>query len=399
MRITALLSSLALVGTGPPALRGQVADSSGIRIVTSDAGDLVYAELSDAPALSIGSYDGPDEYLFSRIQTVARDADGRVIVADEESREIRVFDSEGNHLLTFGGPGEGPGEFEWLAGAWPVGDGSIVAIDRLPPRLSHFDADGFVITTVRLGPVDAWAPFTIIYPAGLGGGRSVLNWIERANLEDSREPVRTPVPFIRHGFDGEVLDTVAVLPGQPESAAVIPRGRSGFSRIGMPAMPLTVGPRAAGSFGAAALTGGEGYEVRFLDASGMLSHIARLAEAPRIRTDEDVEKFARAAGALLDEAAIRERIARFNGLPLPRRLPGYHQLRFADTGELWARRYQLPGSASHRWDVFSADGHHLGHVRVPAGVRVHGISHDQLFGVTLDDLDVERVQVWDLIFR
>lgn len=403
MRITLaaawLLASLGPAGAPPRVIHAQATDSAGIRIVTTDVGDLVYAELADEPALSIGSFDGADAFMFSRIQTVTRDLDGNVIVTDGASHEIRVFDSGGAHRLTIGGTGEGPGEFQWLSGAWPVGDGTIVALDRVPARLTHFDADGSVIATVRMEPLNAWGPFMIIYPAGLGAGRSVLSWIERAVLEDSDTPVRTPVPFVRHGFDGQVLDTVAVLPGQPESAAVIPRGSSGFSRIGMPAMPLTTGPGATGSSGAMAITGGEEYEVRFLDGSGRVSHIARLVEKPRARTDDDVEAYVMAAAGLLDEVTIRERIARFRTLPLPPRLPGYRQLRFADTGELWARRWDLPGSPSQRWDVFSAEGRHLGHVQVPAGVRVHGVSHGQLFGVVQDELDVERVQAWDLNFR
>ena len=50
-----------------------------------------------------------------------------------------MFDSAGTHLVTWGGEGEGPGEFWWLnhVAAWP-GD-SIVAWYPSRGRISVFD--------------------------------------------------------------------------------------------------------------------------------------------------------------------------------------------------------------------------------------------------------------------
>ena len=396
-RLCSLFAFVAIVTGLPPGVHGQVIESAGIPIVTSDMGDAVYAEVSEQPALSIGGLDGPNALWFDRIEWVARDSEGNVIVADGGSQEIRVFDSEGNHLRTMGGKGEGPGEFQSLRGVWPVGDGSVVAVEMYPPRLAHFDATGRVVETANLTDPDLWQAFTVLDPVGLGGGRSIVSSVERAQ-EDSREPVRPPVPFVRHGFDGTLLDTIAVLPGRPESSVALPPARTPGSRIGMPGLPLTSGPRAAGSADGMAITGGEAYEVRFVDRSGTITHIARLVDEPPPRTDEHIEAYARAA-TILGEEMIQERIEWFRNLPLPPRLPGYDRLLFADTSELWARRYGVPGSSSHRWDVFTVDGRHLGQVQVPAGLRVHGVSHGQLFGVVRDDLDVERVQAWDLALR
>jgi len=61
--------------------------------------------------LEFGDIDGDDPYLFTRIGGIAEDALGRLIVADMQSHDIRVFDPEGRFLFRFGGPGEGPGEF------------------------------------------------------------------------------------------------------------------------------------------------------------------------------------------------------------------------------------------------------------------------------------------------
>ena len=48
----------------------------------------------------------------------ARDAtklsDGRIVVANGGSDELRIFDRSGTHVGTWGGQGEGPGEFTAL---------------------------------------------------------------------------------------------------------------------------------------------------------------------------------------------------------------------------------------------------------------------------------------------
>ena len=60
--------------------------------------------------LEIGEIDGDDPYLFTRIESIVEDASGRLIVADLQSHEVRIFGPEGDFLFHFGGQGEGPGE-------------------------------------------------------------------------------------------------------------------------------------------------------------------------------------------------------------------------------------------------------------------------------------------------
>lgn len=152
--------------------------------------------------------------------------------------------------------------------------------------------------------------------------------------------------------------------------------------------------------------------MHFLDTSGSLSRIARLAESPPLRTDAHVEAYvtsmvrgiAESYGDSFEEffpggegKMLREQRDLHRSLPLLERLPAYVRLLFADTGELWALRYELPGAPVARWDVFGQDGSHLGAVDVPASLRVYGISHGQLLGVTRDEMDVQLVEVRDLV--
>ena len=71
--------------------------------------------------MTIGSADGEDPYLFHRVWDMATLSDGRIVVADAGSEEVRALDPSGVHLASWGGQGEGPGEFRSLSGVarWP----------------------------------------------------------------------------------------------------------------------------------------------------------------------------------------------------------------------------------------------------------------------------------------
>ena len=62
--------------------------------------------------LAIGRPDGEGPEVFGRVSGVAEDGEGRIYVADALNHEVRVFDSDGAHLFSIGGRGEGPGELE-----------------------------------------------------------------------------------------------------------------------------------------------------------------------------------------------------------------------------------------------------------------------------------------------
>lgn len=61
--------------------------------------------------LSLGTNRGEGPELFGMIGDVAFDRDGNVVVLDAVNYDVRVFDPEGSHLVSFGREGEGPMEF------------------------------------------------------------------------------------------------------------------------------------------------------------------------------------------------------------------------------------------------------------------------------------------------
>lgn len=386
----------------------EITDSAGIRIVISSPREAVFAELAAEPALAIGLLDGPEELLFGDIESVARDAAGNLIVADDQTLEIRIFDPQGEYLRSMGREGEGPGEFLDLTGAWVLPDGGILALDYRLDRITRFGAeDASVRTATFSNPEDL-----IVLPVGLGGTGAVLS---RATFFSYRNPFGRTVTgsledimesmfeyedqrllFLRHGFDGTLIDTVAE--GIDQSRAVISSERG--QNVVMVAVPFSPRSIARGSAHGVAFTNGATYEIRVFDEAGDLRLIARLVEAPPVRTDQHLETYVRnPGGRQRDEEWVRERLGQYRSLELPESLPAYTLVIIADTGDLWAQRYRMRGESMDHWDVFAADGVHLGRVEVAASFRIEEVSRGQVVGIATDELGVERVEVRDLSFK
>jgi len=94
------------------------------------------------PTLEIGLVDGDDEYLFGAIESVLRLADGRVAVSDGGTSRVSFYDSEGRFTGSFGGEGDGPGEFRILSHLYPHGTDSLRALDGRTGLVSTFDVNG-----------------------------------------------------------------------------------------------------------------------------------------------------------------------------------------------------------------------------------------------------------------
>ena len=123
----------------------EIRDSADVRIIQNTRppeGSRLAWQIGPDPAVSIGAREGEAPYLLNGAVSATKLPDGRIVVADGGSRELRMFDSDGTHVRTWGGEGEGPGEFWWLdhVAAWP-GD-SIVAWYPGRGRVSVFGPDG-----------------------------------------------------------------------------------------------------------------------------------------------------------------------------------------------------------------------------------------------------------------
>ena len=136
----------ACAGEDEPADRGHaIRDSAGIHIVENRRPAWPEGEgwrVAPEPTVDIGVLDGAPEYQLFRVWTALTLSDGRIVVSNSGTQQLRLYDPQGLYLSTAGGPGEGPGEFERLGQAAVLPGDSVAGYDWRSRRVSLFGPDG-----------------------------------------------------------------------------------------------------------------------------------------------------------------------------------------------------------------------------------------------------------------
>ena len=356
-----------------------VRDSAGIRIVENRGpawregrGWRVVRE----PSLTIGVLEGPDEYQLFRARSAIRLDDGRIVVANAGSSELRFYDAHGRFLTSVGGEGEGPGEFRYMGAIWRVlGDSMVVYDYTNGMRFSVFDRNG------RLGrsfQIEApGSPFAL--PEDLIWGTTVVS-MSAIRVGERVDGLRRDSALYRtHSLSGTVLDTLGRFPGDEVFA-------QSMGEDNVLAMSVPFGRRAQSTaagdywyFGAS-----DRYEIHGFDRSGELKRLIRRDVVNRAVTQDLVEQLrGRASGPMRRD------------IPIPETMPAHGRFLGDPDGNLWVQEYRVEGEPE-RWAVFDANGRFLGIVEFPAPGRVTEIGIDYVLGVWTDDLDVEQVRLYAL---
>lgn len=99
----------------------------------------------------VGEDDDSDAVVFGQVSDLAVDRDGRLYIADMQTRQVSVFSSDGKFLRTIGREGEGPGEFREPRGLVILPDGLVGVVREQPPAILRYRAsDGEFIDNLYL---------------------------------------------------------------------------------------------------------------------------------------------------------------------------------------------------------------------------------------------------------
>ena len=367
-------------------------DSAGVVIV--ETGSPIWSEadvwaISDVPVLEIGATQGDPAYEFYRVYAVTSLSDGRIVVANGGTSQLRFYDATGSHLMDVGRQGDGPGEFQYLYRVWTIGADSIVAFDNSRLQVTIFDSQGSLVRTAQL-PVD-----TIGFPSVQGGFRdgSFLTVSATGSVPRQDGWIDGPTWFFsRFSAEGVLLNRV----GEGKAAS---RWGMGFGgRFSASYLPLTLGIPPFGLGGASLYLGdGTAFEIRQLRTDGTLQRIIRWNAERRPVTPEIVDLYRSYRVAQSDDPEDqRWEEAWVAEVPFPESMPSYQSVKTDALGNLWIEQYRTPWEDQPRWWVFAQDGRWLGEVPIPAGFRIDEIGADYLLGVRRDEYDVEYVTMYAL---
>ncbi len=363
----------------PPLDTVRIRDSADVRIAENPRppeGSRLGWEIGPAPTVKIGRIDGEDPYLFHRVMNAARLSDGRIVVADAGSNEVRVFDATGTHLASWGGEGEGPGEFHDMHGfaRWP-GDSVAVWEFGAHEGLSILGAEGNLGRMLSFGTDVSRKEITVL------GTPAVLTHTRVRSSDGPGLRVRYQRYEIRNA-DGEVTASLGTFPAA-EFFTFRNQGTLVFLQITFSRSVI-----AAAWQDLAVVSPNHSYEIRAFDIDGTLRRIVRLDHSPIPATRSLLEmELGEDAGEHLRE------------MPLPETLPAFSTVMSDALGHLWVREYPVPGFETPHplWMVFDPDGRALGYMETPPGVLIYQIGADYILGRRVGDLGVQSIESWPLL--
>ena len=133
---------LASCGKQETAWKGTIEETDGVTVVKNPK-EPIYGEdvLAIEEELSIGETEGPEEYMFSRIRSLAVDDDERIYVLDRKEAHVKVFDQQGKYIRTIGRKGQGPGELQSPLNLYITGHNEIV-VEDMTRQLAFFSLEG-----------------------------------------------------------------------------------------------------------------------------------------------------------------------------------------------------------------------------------------------------------------
>ena len=400
VRIAAVVAAWSLMSCqhdqqAPTGLQSEIRDSADIRIVENtrppDDSRLPW-RIGPEPSVSIGVLEGEEPYMLDGVIDALVLSDGRIVVANQGTYELRIFNPSGIHLDTWGGEGEGPGEFPYLRGleAWP-GD-SVAAWYGLRRGISVFDAVG-------------------------NFGR---NFTLERNEDDPGAFAVMPKSVTHDGLvltthDPHMIDTVLVEIRDGEGGI-----RSSLGIHSGQEMQLVDGMMYQTMFGARVAQEPWGdlivisqtnrYELKAFSRDGTPARIVRRGHEPRAVTQGDVDAYIDASIEEevpyypddLSESDIRthqaEERRRYRSTPVAERFPAFTSLVVDALDYRWVQEYEFPGEErpGSLWTVFDPEGRVLGFVETPDGLQVFEIGEHYILGLRGDEFDVESVEVWAL---
>lgn len=382
-----------------PAVAHAGRDSAGVAIVEGGPlparGEGRRLRISPEPRVRIGATVGVPEQQLHRVTDAARLEDGRIVVANAGTQELRYYAADGSLELVAGGEGDGPGEFRSL-GLIDIGPGDTVhaaEVGRL--RVSVFGPQGQLLRTVSLAePMGFHRPR---YEGRLPGGDYVLEGVATAAAREPREGTvhRDTLHFLRYGPDGRMLGVVTRLSDHPAwvETEAGDRSRSDFS------YPLPYATGAPWAVGPRGFNGGEAssYEIRTWEPSGTLRRILRRREPPQPFEDEHLEAYVSQWAGGQADGQRRRWARRVLESARPEFFPLFDRLLVGTGGALWVRRFPLPGDTDRRWDVFRPDGSYEAAAYLPAELQVFQVGPDFVLGLERTEFGVQQVVLHDLV--
>lgn len=366
----------------------QQRDSAGINIVENarpQDGSRLGWLVGRQPEVSIGLLEGNDPYMLFAVTDATILSGGRIVIVNRGTRELRVFDAEGTYLETWGGEGEGPGEFRDVMHIEPLPDDSVIVWGWLDPAMTVFDPAGVFVRTVRSDRTVSDLPTHYLAPQAARPDGSILVSQNATFVEDVVIEIWDADGNLRESLGSHEAREPTTLVGNTHYTTT-------FGRT------LTMEPWGD----LIVLSPTDRYEFKAFAEDGTLARIVRRDHVRRVPTDAHLQAYIQTRVDRIPSEMVdlkTQRRSEYQAVPVAEHLPAYTSVMSDALDHLWAEEYEAPGEEVDGvlWTVFDPGGRVLGFVETPAGLEIYEIGADYILGKTEDEeFGVESVQVWRL---
>lgn len=344
-----------------------------------------------APLFSIRPTDKAGTPIFEHIVSGVRRSDGSVLLVDDASATVHVFDARGVRIRSVGRRGTGPGEFQH---AWWIGEcrpDSAFVLDFVLRRVTVLDETATVRRTFTMPAAggSSGAPFVLgCNRAGVIVYQSVASPPPRRGSEGSSAPSRGRAPVMLSDDAGSVRVLADSLP----SVELFLSGGGGG--------PRPLGRRTSVAVGVDRVYVGtaDSSVIMTFDLRGRPLGTLRVPTSTRTPTAENMraavdQMLASVHGPSHD--AVRQLRERLLQVPLPSVLPPYDAILVDANDVLWVVS-GAPGFERTELVAMSRDGRHLASVRLPLGLQVMDIGVDYILGSIVDADGEQEVRMFRL---
>ncbi|MBA3558252.1 MAG: hypothetical protein H0W30_06595 [Gemmatimonadaceae bacterium] len=335
----------------------------------------------------IGASDDPDDELY-RVTSAFMLADGRIVIANAGTSQIRFYSADGRFALSKGRAGSGPGEFSSLSGVWPINDTLIAAFDRPQRRLSLFRTDGDFVSSRQLELASG-----IRWPHAVGVLDTTIVAINGQVFESGQMGVgivRPPSVFVRFALDGSLIDTVLTTPGHeffvPNTSAVVTTRTR----------PFGLNTEYAAASGTLYFGDTGGGEIKAVAPGRRPVLVARVPLDRKRVSAGDVRAFKNSERARARNAAQAARARFLDRVPFPSEFPAFDRLLVDEELNIWLRPFEFPGEGSREWLVVLKETQTLCRAVLPPRTEPLYVAKGVLLALFRGEDDKEEVRVYDM---